>query len=109
MDVNDIALKLEEDRMELEQRLRVEVRHGIGLDGTPNVMPCYAMPCLQTAIDVDTASLSAQAQRSGNSGSGFLDLASTRHASLQTIVLVAMDNERGPGGWHDSPREAFCV
>lgn len=50
VDVNDIALKLEEDRMELEQRLRLEVRHGIGLDGTPNAMPCYAMPCLQLQL-----------------------------------------------------------
>lgn len=47
MDVNDIALKLKEDRMELEQRSRLEVRHGIGLDGTPNAhaMLCHAMPC----------------------------------------------------------------
>lgn len=107
VDVNDIALKLEDDRMELEQRLRLEVRHGIGLDGTPNAMLCYAMPCLQLQLTLHL--FRPKRKRSGNSGVDF----STSHQPAMHLYRPLCSSQHtmngDQGGRRDSPRGAFCV
>lgn len=73
-------------------------------------MLCYAMPChAMPATAIDTASLSAQAQRSGNSGVGF----STLHQPAMHLYRPlcssqqTMNGDQGDGATHRGELSAF--
>lgn len=108
VDVNDIALKLEEDRMELEQRLRLEARHCIGLDGTPNAMLCHAMPCLQLQLTLHLfpPKRSVAATRRVD----FSTLHQTRHVYRYRPLSSwqwTMSGDQGHGATHRGKLSAF--